>query len=132
VVAPPFLWLALFFLVPFAIVLKISLSEPATAQPPYRPHLPWSLDPEAWRIFFEALGVENYRTLLGDDLYWQAGLASLRVRRDLHGPSALARLPGRPRNGPRVVHLADDARGARRRAVLDEPSDPGLRLDGDP
>jgi putrescine transport system permease protein len=77
VVTPPFLWLALFFLVPFAIVLKISLSEPATAQPPYRPHLPWSLDPEAWRTFFEALGIENYRTLLGDDLYWQAGLVSL-------------------------------------------------------
>ncbi len=77
VVAPPFLWLALFFLVPFAIVLKISLSEPATAQPPYRPYLPWSLDLEAWRTFLGELGLENYRTLLSDDLYWQAGLSSL-------------------------------------------------------
>ena len=32
----PFLWLAAFFLLPFLIVLKISLSDPATAQPPYR------------------------------------------------------------------------------------------------
>lgn len=31
---PPFLWLAAFFLLPFAITLKISLSEPATAIPP--------------------------------------------------------------------------------------------------
>ncbi|NNM71467.1 ABC transporter permease [Enterovirga aerilata] len=77
VLFPPFLWLALFFLAPFAIVLKISLSEPATAQPPYRPQLPWSLDPERWRAFVEGLGLENYRTLLADDLYWGAGLASL-------------------------------------------------------
>ncbi len=77
VLAPPFLWLALFFLVPFAIVLKISLSEPATAQPPYRPHMPWSLDPQSWRAFVDALGLENYRTLLADDLYWGAALSSL-------------------------------------------------------
>jgi putrescine transport system permease protein len=77
VVAPPFLWLALFFLAPFAMVLRISLSEPATAQPPYRPHLPWSLDPEAWRQAFDALGLENYRTLLADDLYRDAALSSL-------------------------------------------------------
>ena len=77
VLGPPFLWLALFFLVPFAIVLKISLSEPATAQPPYRPHMPWSLDRESWRAFVDALGLENYRTLLADDLYWGAALSSL-------------------------------------------------------
>jgi putrescine transport system permease protein len=77
VIAPPFVWLALFFLAPFAIVLKISLSEPAVAQPPYRPHLPWSLDPGSWRSAIEALGLENYRTLLGDDLYWDAALSSL-------------------------------------------------------
>jgi putrescine transport system permease protein len=33
----PFLWLLCFFLAPFLIVLKISLSEPALAQPPYAP-----------------------------------------------------------------------------------------------
>jgi putrescine transport system permease protein len=59
------------------MVLRISLSEPATAQPPYRPHLPWSLDPEAWRQAFDALGLENYRTLLADDLYRDAALSSL-------------------------------------------------------
>ena len=77
VLGPPFLWLALFFLAPFAIVLKISLSEQATAQPPYRPLLPWSLDPESWRAFVQALGLENYRTLLADDLYWGAAISSL-------------------------------------------------------
>ncbi len=32
----PYLWMALFFLVPFGFVLKISLSQTAIAQPPYR------------------------------------------------------------------------------------------------
>jgi putrescine transport system permease protein len=32
----PFLWLVAFFLVPFAIAFKISLSQTAIAQPPRR------------------------------------------------------------------------------------------------
>ena len=39
VVLIPYLWLAAFFLVPFLIVLKISLSQTAIAQPPYTPVL---------------------------------------------------------------------------------------------
>ena len=33
----PYVWMVLFFLVPFAFVLKISLSQTAIAQPPYEP-----------------------------------------------------------------------------------------------
>ena len=33
----PYLWMVLFFLVPFVFVLKISLSQTAIAQPPYLP-----------------------------------------------------------------------------------------------
>ena len=33
----PWLWMLLFFLVPFGFVLKISLSQTAIAQPPYLP-----------------------------------------------------------------------------------------------
>ena len=33
----PYLWMVLFFLVPFGFVLKISLSQAAIAQPPYAP-----------------------------------------------------------------------------------------------
>ena len=33
----PYLWMLLFFLVPFGYVLKISLSQTAIAQPPYLP-----------------------------------------------------------------------------------------------
>ena len=33
----PYLWMLLFFLVPFGFVLKISLSQTVIAQPPYLP-----------------------------------------------------------------------------------------------
>ncbi len=33
----PYLWMALFFLVPFGFVLKISQSQTAIAHPPYLP-----------------------------------------------------------------------------------------------
>ena len=42
VVAVPYLWLLLFFVVPFAIVLKISFSEAQIAMPPYQPLLQWA------------------------------------------------------------------------------------------
>jgi putrescine transport system permease protein len=75
----PFLWLALFFLVPFLIVLKISLSDPATAQPPYRPVLDLSAGLEGVRVFLSGLDLETFRTLLADDLYLGAALSSLRI-----------------------------------------------------
>ncbi|PSJ57550.1 ABC transporter permease subunit [Kumtagia ephedrae] len=37
VIVVPYLWLLVFFLVPFAIVFKISLSQTAIAMPPYTP-----------------------------------------------------------------------------------------------
>jgi putrescine transport system permease protein len=36
-VAVPYLWLLFFFLLPFAIILKISLADPIVAQPPFTP-----------------------------------------------------------------------------------------------
>ena len=40
VIAVPFLWLLLFFAIPFLIVLKISFSRLAIAMPPYTPIRP--------------------------------------------------------------------------------------------
>jgi ABC-type thiamine transport system ATPase subunit len=42
VIAVPYLWLLLFFVVPFVIVLKISFSETQIAMPPYQPLLEWA------------------------------------------------------------------------------------------
>lgn len=70
----PFLWLSLFFLVPFIIVLKISLAEAVLAQPPYTPLLDTSNGGVQVRI-----NLENYRLLFTDTLYVDAFLNSLKV-----------------------------------------------------
>ncbi|MBP1179633.1 ABC transporter permease [Methylobacterium sp. PvR107] len=74
---PPLVWLSVFFLLPFAITLKISLSEPATAIPPYLPLLDWRAGIEGWSTFLEALNLDNYATLYLDPLYRDAALGSL-------------------------------------------------------
>jgi ABC-type spermidine/putrescine transport system, permease component I len=73
--AIPYLWLALFFLLPFLIVLKISFSYSVMAQPPYAPLWNWS----DITGYFEQLTFENYELLIGDSLYMDAFLSSIRI-----------------------------------------------------
>jgi putrescine transport system permease protein len=70
----PFIWLLVFFLIPFVIVFKISLSEPATAIPPYVPVFNGLAD--AWQKLGE-LSWTNYVWLTEDALYLRAYLSSL-------------------------------------------------------
>lgn len=74
---PPFLWLGAFFLVPFAITLKIALSEAATAMPPYLPVIDWHGGLDGWSTFLEALNFQNFEMLASDALYRDAALSSL-------------------------------------------------------
>ncbi|GMG80794.1 ABC transporter permease subunit [Paralimibaculum aggregatum] len=75
-IAVPYLWLLLFFLLPFFIVAKISISEPAIARPPYLP---------VWDSIGAALdhlsapNLENYAFLFSDALYIDSYLNSLQV-----------------------------------------------------
>jgi putrescine transport system permease protein len=69
VILVPYLWLGAFFLVPFLIVLKISLSQYATAQPPYLPQLDLSEGIEGLREFFSGLSFAGYVRLATDSLY---------------------------------------------------------------
>jgi len=78
-VLAPYLWLIAFFLVPFLIVLKISLSQTAIAQPPYMPVLDIAAGWQGFREFMAGLSVANYATLAGDDLYLFSYLRSLTV-----------------------------------------------------
>ena len=60
-IATPYIWLFVFFLMPFVIILKISLADPLVAQPPYTPT-------------FDSLGnisvtADNFAFLLTDKLY---------------------------------------------------------------
>lgn len=78
-VAVPYLWLLALFLVPFLIVLKISLSDTALARPPYLPQ--WQLADgfNALIGYLRELDLENFWFLTTDDLYWKAYLSSLRI-----------------------------------------------------
>ena len=78
-IAVPYLWLLALFLVPFAIVLKISLSDAALSIPPYAPQLDLSGGWQAIRAFFSELDFENFQFLTTDDLYWKAYLSSLKI-----------------------------------------------------
>jgi putrescine transport system permease protein len=79
VVIAPYLWLIAFFLVPFLIVLKISLSQTAIAQPPYEPVFDIQAGWRGFKDFFAGLSLSNYATLASDDLYLFSYLRSLTV-----------------------------------------------------
>ena len=74
VTAVPMLWLALFFLVPFAIVLKLSFAQALFGQvPPYTPLVQTGAD----GALSLQLHASNYAALLSDPLYVGAYLKSL-------------------------------------------------------
>jgi putrescine transport system permease protein len=75
VIAVPYLWLLLFFLIPFVIVLKIGFSETQIAMPPYQPLFTWTQQ----QILEIKLNVGNFLYLVEDSLYWKAYLSSLKI-----------------------------------------------------
>jgi putrescine transport system permease protein len=79
VVVVPYFWLVLFFLVPFLIVLKISVSQTAIAQPPYTPVLDLAAGWQSVKDFFAALTLDNYILLFTDTFYLSSYLKSLLV-----------------------------------------------------
>jgi putrescine transport system permease protein len=74
VIGVPYVWLTLFFLVPFVIVFKISFSEMAYAIPPYTQLMTWA--DQQWTL---SLNLGNYYYLFTDDLYIRAYLSSIRI-----------------------------------------------------
>jgi putrescine transport system permease protein len=71
----PYLWLLLFFLAPFAIILKISLADPIVALPPFTPMFDWAA--EGWdRIH---LTLDNYLFLVQDRYYAVIYLNSIKL-----------------------------------------------------
>ncbi|KZD24971.1 ABC transporter permease [Tardiphaga robiniae] len=76
---PPYVWMVLFFLVPFGFVLKISLSQTAIAQPPYMPVFGLSEGIDGLKASFAALSLDNFRLLVSDNLYLASYLRSVLV-----------------------------------------------------
>ena len=79
VILIPALWLAVLFLAPFLIVLKISLSQTAIAQPPYTPVLDFAAGWPGIRDFIAGLSLGNYALLASDSLYLTSYLRSLLI-----------------------------------------------------
>jgi putrescine transport system permease protein len=75
----PYVWMVLFFLVPFGFVMKISLSQTAIAQPPYEPVFDLTAGWAAIKAALGALSTDNFKLLVSDDLYVFAYVRSLYV-----------------------------------------------------
>jgi putrescine transport system permease protein len=75
----PYVWMVLFFLVPFGFVLKISLSQTQIAQPPYMPVFDLTAGWAALHDALAALSLDNFRLLLSDNLYLLSYLRSVVV-----------------------------------------------------
>lgn len=75
----PYLWMALFFLVPFGFVLKIALSQTTIAQPPYVPVFDLAAGWDSVKAALSALSFDNFKLLASDDLYIFSYVRSLVV-----------------------------------------------------
>jgi len=74
VIAPPFLWLALFLLLPFLLVLKISVSDVQFGIPPYTP----LFERDGQTLSF-TLHLRGFAQLFSDSLYLVTWLNSLKM-----------------------------------------------------
>ncbi len=79
VIILPYLWLGIFFLVPFVIVLKLSFSQSALAMPPYTPA--FDLTKGLGHLWQEArqFSLDNYLWLTQDNLYFLSYVSSLEI-----------------------------------------------------
>ncbi|WP_027061504.1 ABC transporter permease subunit [Mesorhizobium loti] len=77
VIIVPYLWLLFFFLIPFVIVFKISLSQTAIAMPPYTPVLDFKGGVSGFFAGFRNLNFDNYVWLTQDALYFKAYVTSV-------------------------------------------------------
>jgi putrescine transport system permease protein len=79
VIAIPYAWLLVLFLVPFFIVFKISLSETAIAMPPYSPAFSFAHGFAGFWEQVKQLGFDNYVWLTEDNLYLLSYLSSVKI-----------------------------------------------------
>jgi putrescine transport system permease protein len=68
-----------FFLVPFLIVLKLSLSQTEIAQPPYSPVFDITAGFAGIKAFVSGLSFDNYAALISDPIYILSYLRSLEI-----------------------------------------------------
>ncbi|MEA2760273.1 MAG: putrescine transport system permease protein [Methylobacteriaceae bacterium] len=113
VIAMPYAWLIIFFLAPFALVLKISLSQSALSLPPYAPVLDWSDDIRSLIEKLSMLSFESFAGLFNDSLYIESYISSVVIAAIatiltllLAYPFALAIARSSPKARPILIGLA--------------------------
>jgi putrescine transport system permease protein len=75
IIVMPYLWLLIFFLAPFALVMKISLADPLLATPPYTPMFDWAEDAvHRFHVTFE-----NFLFVFQDRLYLFTYWSSVKI-----------------------------------------------------
>jgi putrescine transport system permease protein len=74
VISIPYIWMLVFFAIPFLIVLKISFTSQAVAIPPYSPVLEY-VD----KALMAKLNLGNYIELFNNSLYVDAFISSLKI-----------------------------------------------------
>ena len=79
VIIVPFSWLSVFFLIPFLIVFRISLSATAVAMPPFTPVFNLADGFQGIWDGVKQFSFDNYIWLTGDPLYIHAYITSLVV-----------------------------------------------------
>ncbi len=77
VILVPYAWLLFFFLIPFVIVFKISLSQTAISMPPYAPVIDLGEGVSGLRAALRELSFDNYLWLTEDPLYFNAYISSV-------------------------------------------------------
>ncbi len=77
VIIIPYAWLLFFFLVPFFIVFRISLSQTAIAMPPYTPVFDLAEGLSGILASMRAFSADNYVWLTEDVLYFNAYVSSI-------------------------------------------------------
>ena len=79
VIAVPYTWLLVLFLIPFLIVLKISFAEQDIAIPPYTPLV--TADSDMGRVIVQASYL-NYADIVKD--FWRSIGQIIKKKKDAH------------------------------------------------
>ncbi|TGG91449.1 ABC transporter permease subunit [Natronospirillum operosum] len=74
VISSPYLWMLLFFLLPFIIVARISVAEAQLSIPPFSALFQWAAD----RLTIE-ISFASYQWLVADDTYFRAYWQSIQI-----------------------------------------------------
>ncbi len=77
--AAPVVWLVLFFALPFAVIVRLSLSQSIVGQPPYEPQFDLGAGVAGFMEGVRQFSLENFAIVFSDALYVQSYISSLRL-----------------------------------------------------